>query len=84
MLSFVILIQANKDHHSCFISYCWSNSRDAVEKGTKSKEGSVGWGDPRVIKKYLQDKSISTWIDHEETMCGVGIFLFINTHLIHR
>ena len=40
-------------HPRVFLSYCWSNSKDAVEKGTKDAPGSLGWGDPRKIKTFL-------------------------------
>jgi len=33
-----------------FISYCWTNSHDAINKGTKPTATSLGWGDPRTIK----------------------------------
>ena len=33
-----------------FISYCWANSNEAVNKGTKGTKTSIGWLDPRSIK----------------------------------
>ncbi|CAD5120949.1 DgyrCDS9499 [Dimorphilus gyrociliatus] len=51
---------------SCFISYCWSNSEEAVEKGTKRKEGAIGKVDPRRIKKLLEGEGISCWMDIEQ------------------
>ncbi|XP_067667740.1 uncharacterized protein [Haliotis asinina] len=49
----------------CFISYCWQNSAEAVAKGTRSSEGAVGYGDPRAIKKYLDDHGVQCWLDVE-------------------
>lgn len=43
-----------------FISYCWANSSQAVEKGTKpgrDKKGnitSLGWLDPRTLVKFFK------------------------------
>ncbi|KAL3862611.1 hypothetical protein ACJMK2_008567, partial [Sinanodonta woodiana] len=62
-----------EDIPECFISYCWTNSHDAIEKGSKKKEGSLGWGDPREIKKFLQEKGISCWLDIER-VGGGGLF----------
>ncbi|XP_071087235.1 uncharacterized protein [Haliotis cracherodii] len=78
-----IQIRDNKEYPVCFISYCWSNSSDAVNKGTKSPSGSLGWGDPRVIKKYLEDNGISTWIDHEQMTAGKGLFENISRGMRH-
>ncbi|KAK3609671.1 hypothetical protein CHS0354_035956 [Potamilus streckersoni] len=62
-----------EDIPECFISYCWTNSHDAIEKGSKKKEGSLGWGDPREIKKFLQEKGIPCWLDIER-VGGGGLF----------
>lgn len=51
---------------SCFISYCWSNSKSAVSKGTKHKEGAIGRTDPRDLKKQLEEAGISCWMDIEQ------------------
>ncbi|CAH1772675.1 unnamed protein product [Owenia fusiformis] len=59
---------ANEDlHPPCFISYCWANSSQAVKLGTKAKDGSVGWGDPRDMKDMLEKNGIDCWIDIEQT-----------------
>ncbi|CAL1544121.1 unnamed protein product, partial [Lymnaea stagnalis] len=50
----------------CFISYCWANSKTAVDLGSATKEGALGWGDPRKIKELLQSKGISCWLDVEQ------------------
>ncbi|CAF2785557.1 unnamed protein product [Rotaria sp. Silwood2] len=44
-----------------FISYCWANSHDAVS--TKPTATSIGWGDPRVIKDYLEERGLRVWMD---------------------
>ncbi|XP_021366171.1 uncharacterized protein LOC110458668 [Mizuhopecten yessoensis] len=54
------------EHPACFISYTWVNSLQAVKQGTKERPGSVGWGDPRDIKDFLEKKGIKCWIDHEQ------------------
>ncbi|CAF1552784.1 unnamed protein product, partial [Didymodactylos carnosus] len=46
-----------------FISYCWTNSYDAVSKGTKSTSTSLGWGDPRTLKDFLEQRDLSVWMD---------------------
>ncbi|XP_062596866.1 uncharacterized protein LOC134258357 [Saccostrea cucullata] len=56
-----------KDRESpeCFISYCWKNSAQAVALGTRSGSASLGFGDPREIKSYLEENCINCWIDVE-------------------
>jgi hypothetical protein len=50
-----------------FISYCRTNSHDAIAKGTplKSKD-SLGWSDPRSLATYLTNEGYSCWIDFEQ------------------
>ncbi|XP_048259206.1 uncharacterized protein LOC124134238 [Haliotis rufescens] len=55
----------DQDFPPCFISYCWQNSAEAVARGTRSTQGAVGFGDPRAIKKYLDDQGIQCWLDVE-------------------
>ena len=57
-----------------FVSYCWSNSLDAVKKGTRQMPGSIGWGDPRKIKEYLEENGVSCWMDVER-VGQVSIYL---------
>ena len=59
---------------ACFISYCWGNSQRAVDKGTRSTPGAVGWGDPRQVKEYLEEKGVPCWMDTEQV--GKVIFSF--------
>ncbi|XP_041374603.1 uncharacterized protein LOC121387519 [Gigantopelta aegis] len=54
-----------EDKPPCFISYCWKNSAAAIALGSKSSEGSVGIGDPRKIKLFLEEKDVKCWIDVE-------------------
>ena len=49
----------------CFISYCWTNSADAIKKGSKSRKGGIGWGDPRQFKDFFESNNIPCWIDVE-------------------
>ena len=59
----------------CFISYCWSNSHDAISKGSRSVEGALGWegGDPRTVKAFLEEKGVRCWLDVEK-IGGSGLF----------
>ncbi|KAK7485956.1 hypothetical protein BaRGS_00022822 [Batillaria attramentaria] len=61
-------------HPAVFISYCWSNSRDAQKKGTQCPPSALGWGDPREIKAFLEKKDITCWLDIEQTGGGGGLF----------
>ncbi|XP_059152537.1 uncharacterized protein LOC131938499 [Physella acuta] len=59
--------QKKKDSYpDCFISYCWANSKMAVDLGSATKEGALGWGDPRKIKEFLESKGIKCWLDIEQ------------------
>ncbi|XP_021359968.1 uncharacterized protein LOC110454660 isoform X1 [Mizuhopecten yessoensis] len=61
---------------SCFISYSWANSRLAVECGTKELPGALGFGDPRHIKDYLEEKGIKCWLDIDQVS--------VNDQLLNR
>ena len=50
----------------CFISYCWKNSKTAVDLGTTSTAAALGWGDPREVKKFLSDNGVTCWLDVEQ------------------
>ncbi|ELT89642.1 hypothetical protein CAPTEDRAFT_187033 [Capitella teleta] len=56
-----------------FISYCWTNSAEAVAAGTKAKESALGHGDPRKLAKALADHGLSYWLDIE---CAGKLGLF--------
>ncbi|XP_021339283.1 uncharacterized protein LOC110440494 isoform X2 [Mizuhopecten yessoensis] len=62
-----------EDQPACFVSYCWSNSHDAISKGSRKKEGALGYGDPRKVKNYLESKGIPCWLDIER-VGGGGLF----------
>lgn len=49
-----------------FISYCWSNSHSAIEKGSREIDGALGWADPRQVKTYLEQYDIPCWLDVEQ------------------
>ena len=59
------MIDFQEDSPECFISYCWSNSQDAIAKGSGKIEGALGHGDPRKIATVLKDKKIQCWLDIE-------------------
>jgi hypothetical protein len=57
----------NQKKHQIFISYCHSNSHDAISKGTPFKsELSLGWADPRSLKTFLENEEYTVWIDYEQ------------------
>lgn len=50
-----------------FISYCRSNSHDAIAKGTPLKSATaLGWADPRSLKTFLENEGYACWIDYEQ------------------
>ncbi len=60
-------IKSIKEGPQCFISYCRVNSHDAVAKGTPLKNtDSLGWGDPRSLKTFLEKEGYTVWIDFEQ------------------
>lgn len=59
----------------CFLSYCRSNSRDAIDKGAPLKsQDALGWGDPRELKKHLEKAGYSVWIDYERVGAKKTLF----------
>jgi hypothetical protein len=58
-------IDANID---VFISYCWSNSHDAVRKKAGSIENNttLGWLDPRDLQSFFTKNGIDVWLDINE------------------
>lgn len=63
------------EFYQCFISYCRVNSQDAINKGTPQKDKlSVGWGDPRELKKQLEKAGYSVWIDFEQVGSKRNLF----------
>jgi hypothetical protein len=46
------------------ISYCWSNSHDAITKGSGKIEGALGYGDPRKVASILKEKKIQCCIEY--------------------
>ncbi|CAD5126586.1 DgyrCDS14676 [Dimorphilus gyrociliatus] len=57
----------------CFISYCWSNSQMAINKGTKMNKKALGKTDPRLLKDKLEEAGINCWMDIEQVNRG-GLF----------
>lgn len=57
---------SEEDLLDVFISYCWKNSHEAVAKGTKPTETSLGWLDPRTLPEYFKSHGINAWIDVED------------------
>jgi hypothetical protein len=47
-----------------FISYCWSNSQKAVDKGRQPVSGALGECDPRDVDKWLGEQGSSQFSDH--------------------
>ncbi|XP_025083170.1 uncharacterized protein LOC112557488 isoform X2 [Pomacea canaliculata] len=59
-------IKKMQAYPQCFISYCWANSLTAVQTGSSSTSKALGWGDPRKLKKFLEDNGVTCWIDTEQ------------------
>lgn len=57
-----------------FISYCWSNSLEAVQKGTKNSPDSIGWLDPRGLVKFFKENGLECWIDVQEIGSSNSLF----------
>ena len=60
------MLVLQETYPDCFISYCWKNSKTAVDLGTTSTAAALGWGDPRQIKKFLSDNGVTCWLDVEQ------------------
>ncbi|XP_052093537.1 uncharacterized protein LOC127729717 [Mytilus californianus] len=63
-----------------FISYCWANSQEACSITTEAKDGSIGYGDPRVMKTHLEKNGIRCWMDIEQ-MGKYGLYQDITVGL---
>ena len=64
----------NKKPAEVFISYCWANSHDAGQKGSRTTPNSLGWLDPRSLAKFLEENGIYCWIDTQEINNSGSIF----------
>jgi hypothetical protein len=56
----------NEQQLDVFISYRWSNSHDAIRKGTQPTKTSLGWLDPRSLIDFFKKNNINAWLDIEE------------------
>lgn len=56
----------NQPTPECFISYCWSNSRKARNKGDDFSDSSIGGIDPRDLKLKIEETGIKCWLDVEQ------------------
>lgn len=63
-----------KEEIDVFISYRWSNSHDAVKKGTQPTKTSLGWLDPRSLVSFFKQNNINPWIDIIEASTSPGLF----------
>ncbi|VDI83083.1 Hypothetical predicted protein [Mytilus galloprovincialis] len=63
-----------------FVSYCWANSQEACSITTEAKDGSIGYGDPRVMKTHLEKNGIRCWMDIEQ-MGKYGLYQDITVGL---
>ncbi|XP_064636061.1 uncharacterized protein LOC135493099 isoform X2 [Lineus longissimus] len=58
---------AEKKFPQCFLSYCWANSNEAIKHGYRVEDdNTLGWVDPRDMKKKLEEAGISCWLDIEQ------------------
>lgn len=58
--------QSNKKTSHFFMSYCWSNSKEAIKRGSKFKKGAIGETDPRILKEKLEKSGVDCWMDIEQ------------------
>ncbi|CAD5126525.1 DgyrCDS14632 [Dimorphilus gyrociliatus] len=65
--------KSSTEWQPCFISYCWSNSQMAINRGTKLNEKALGKTDPRLLKEKLEEAGIKCWMDIEQVNRG-GLF----------
>ena len=56
-------LDVDKKDSDVFISYCWANSHDAIRKGTKGTDQSLGWLDPRSLVNFFAENGINAWLD---------------------
>lgn len=63
-----------KEEIDVFISYRWSNSHEAVKKGTIGTKQSLGWLDPRDLVAFFKQNNINAWIDVTEASTSPGLF----------
>ena len=57
------IFQSSTVFPKVFISYCWTNSHEAIKNGTKEIKGALGWADPRKFKEHIENKGIQCWMD---------------------
>ena len=70
------------------VSYCWSNSLDAADRGQVQSNSGNQFSDPRVFKKRLEccaransDQNFKGWLDIEQLALSGGLFEGIRTGL---
>jgi len=66
-----------KEEAKIFFSYCWTNSKDAIER--KQIPFCVGneWNDPRrIVKKIAESTGMATWLDIERLGGAASLQMF--------
>ncbi|VDI30258.1 Hypothetical predicted protein [Mytilus galloprovincialis] len=58
--------KVDSNHPSVFLSYCWSNCKEACSVTTTATKTSLGYGDPRVLKRHLEKNGCKSWLDIEQ------------------
>jgi len=66
--------KADESPVDVFISYCWKNSKQAIEKGSTGTELGIGWLDPRSLVDFFREHDISAWLDVESIQSSNSLF----------
>ncbi|XP_063433340.1 uncharacterized protein LOC134715226 [Mytilus trossulus] len=66
-------VEVSNESPPCFISYCWKNSKDAVELGTKSEPQAYAYTpDPRDMASFLTASGVPCWLDTKRIGFGMS------------
>jgi len=65
--------KANEAPVDVFISYCWKNSKQAIDMGSAGTELGLGWLDPRTLVDFFKEHGINAWLD-VESIQGNSLF----------
>ncbi|XP_071167671.1 uncharacterized protein [Mytilus edulis] len=66
-------VEVSNESPPCFISYCWKNSKEAVELGTKSEPQAYSYTpDPRDMASFLTASGVPCWLDTKRIGFGMS------------
>lgn len=61
--------------HDVFVSYCWTNSHDALTNGQVDRLAGNPHADPRKAARHFEDTGLSVWLDVKKLESGQeGLF----------